>query len=218
MREVTLGPRMGEAYVVRSGLQAGEQVATNGVFSIDAAAQLQGKASMMNPEGIRNDAEHGHDHSQSGEPVPSNDEFKNQFNDLFALYIRIKDALVNEEPAQAGQDAKRFKDALSKMDKDLLQDQARQVWMEKSERIQSAAGRIAGTQSIEDQRQAFSNLTAAFYATIRQFQVENLDGYYQYCPMAFNNKGGYWLSQTEEIRNPYFGESMMTCGSTEETI
>lgn len=50
-REVKLGPLSGDYFVVEEGLYEGEEVVTNGTFSIDAAAQLSGKASMMNPEG-----------------------------------------------------------------------------------------------------------------------------------------------------------------------
>ena len=42
--------------------------------------------------------------------------------------------------------------------------------------------------------------------------------YYQFCPMAINNKGAYWLSELKSIRNPYFGEQMMNCGETKETL
>ena len=48
MREVELGPSLGNAYVILKGLSEGEEVVTNGVFSIDASAQLEGKQSMMN--------------------------------------------------------------------------------------------------------------------------------------------------------------------------
>ncbi|MDR1668029.1 MAG: efflux RND transporter periplasmic adaptor subunit [Bacteroidales bacterium] len=48
LREVELGPSLGDAFVVLSGIDEGEQVVTNGVFSIDASAQLEGKPSMMN--------------------------------------------------------------------------------------------------------------------------------------------------------------------------
>jgi len=50
-REIVLGPQAGNFYVVESGLEEGEEIAVNGVFKIDAAAQLVGKPSMMNPEG-----------------------------------------------------------------------------------------------------------------------------------------------------------------------
>ncbi|MGB8490920.1 MAG: efflux RND transporter periplasmic adaptor subunit [Bacteroidales bacterium] len=51
MREIELGPSLGNSYVVIGGLNAGEEIVTNGTFSVDASAELQGKPSMMNPEG-----------------------------------------------------------------------------------------------------------------------------------------------------------------------
>lgn len=57
-REIELGPETGNYYVVSSGLKPGEEVAVNGVFKIDAAAQLQGLPSMMNPEGTKTKSDH----------------------------------------------------------------------------------------------------------------------------------------------------------------
>ena len=51
IREIGLGPMLGESYVVTDGLEEGEEIVTNGTFSVDAAAQLEGKPSMMNPQG-----------------------------------------------------------------------------------------------------------------------------------------------------------------------
>lgn len=59
-REIVLGPEAGNFYVVASGLHEGEEIAANGVFKIDAAAQLAGKPSMMNPDGGKIST--GHDH------------------------------------------------------------------------------------------------------------------------------------------------------------
>jgi Cu(I)/Ag(I) efflux system membrane fusion protein len=42
--------------------------------------------------------------------------------------------------------------------------------------------------------------------------------YYQYCPMANSDQGAYWLSEIKEIKNPYFGEEMLSCGETRETF
>jgi len=60
MREIELGPALGDGFVVVSGLAEGEEIVTNGTFSVDAAAQLAGKPSMMNPVGGASSA--GHDH------------------------------------------------------------------------------------------------------------------------------------------------------------
>ena len=74
-RELTLGPRAGDYYVVEEGLRAGEMVVTNGSFKIDSALQIQAKPSMMNPQGgspspghrrggESEDAHAGHGHSE----------------------------------------------------------------------------------------------------------------------------------------------------------
>ena len=42
--------------------------------------------------------------------------------------------------------------------------------------------------------------------------------YYQFCPMAFDSKGAYWLSESNSIQNPYFGKKMIDCGETKETL
>jgi Cu(I)/Ag(I) efflux system membrane fusion protein len=62
-REIILGPSAGDFYVVKEGLSEGEEIAVNGVFKIDAAAQLEGKPSMMNPE--RSNISSGRNHSDT---------------------------------------------------------------------------------------------------------------------------------------------------------
>jgi len=70
-REIILGPLAGDYYVVEEGLSAGEEIATNGVFKIDASAQREGKKSMMNPSG--GSAPVGHDHGNSGGTTSEDD-------------------------------------------------------------------------------------------------------------------------------------------------
>jgi Cu(I)/Ag(I) efflux system membrane fusion protein len=50
LREIELGPSLGDAYVVLTGINDGDEIVTNGAFTIDASAQLAGKRSMMNDE------------------------------------------------------------------------------------------------------------------------------------------------------------------------
>ncbi|HHL52195.1 MAG TPA: DUF3347 domain-containing protein, partial [Flammeovirgaceae bacterium] len=54
--------------------------------------------------------------------------------------------------------------------------------------------------------------------SLKMFQVEGLNIYYQFCPMARDGAGANWLSRDKDIRNPYFGEAMLTCGETKETL
>ena len=77
---------------------------------------------------------------------------------------------------------------------------------------------IAKDATLETQREAFAPLSQTLYQSLRQFAVTGLDIYYQYCPMADSDQGAYWLSELQEINNPYFGEAMLKCGETRETL
>jgi Cu(I)/Ag(I) efflux system membrane fusion protein len=56
------------------------------------------------------------------------------------------------------------------------------------------------------------------YKLIKVLHLNTVEMYYQYCPMAEEGKGAYWLSEQPQIKNPYMGKKMLTCGSTKETI
>jgi Cu(I)/Ag(I) efflux system membrane fusion protein len=61
IREIGLGPMLGNSYVVTDGLMEGEEIVTQGTFSVDAAAQLEGKPSMMNQQGGKTNSMPGMD-------------------------------------------------------------------------------------------------------------------------------------------------------------
>ena len=76
---------------------------------------------------------------------------------------------------------------------------------------------ITESKDLETKREALSPLSDQLYQTIKKFQVTT-DGFRQYCPMAFDNQGAFWLSDSDEILNPYFGDAMLTCGNVEEEL
>ena len=83
--------------------------------------------------------------------------------------------------------------------------------------IQDKFKAISAAEDIETQRENFIALSQNMIALVSNFdEIEEI--YIQRCPMANNNKGATWLSRNKEIRNPYFGEQMMTCGETLETL
>lgn len=77
---------------------------------------------------------------------------------------------------------------------------------------------IAENASIENQREHFIILNENMVALAIQIQGLPSTIYIQKCPMANNNKGAIWLSTDEEIRNPYYGDAMLTCGSVIDTL
>jgi len=84
--------------------------------------------------------------------------------------------------------------------------------------VQQSAKQIAATTDLETQRAYFDSLSMHVYEHLEAQREGERTIYKQYCPMAFDNRGAFWLSNAQEIRNPYFGDQMLKCGRVEETI
>ena len=82
---------------------------------------------------------------------------------------------------------------------------------------QKEATKIAQASSLEKQRETFVTLSEAM-AELVEGAVSSGTVYKAYCPMANNNQGATWLSDSKEIRNPYFGDKMLKCGSLKEEL
>lgn len=203
MREITIGPLMGEMYVVEAGLEAGEEIVSNGVFAVDAAAQLSGNYSMMmRPE------------TKTIE-VPTI--FREQITEVADAYFNLKNALVEDDINEAGKAVKQVTTAMEKVDMTQLDGKAHDHWMMLKAQLGDAAARMAGTDDINSLRVHFELLSEAMIETTESFGLEKDKVYKEYCPMAFDNEGGYWLSEIGDIRNPYFGDAMLNCGEIVET-
>ena len=228
-REVVLGPEAGAFYVVAEGLEEGEEIAVNGVFKIDAAAQLQGLPSMMNPDG--GVVSTGHNHG--GEPMSQGEmekmekpvvrvnvsaDFKKQLTEVYKKYLIMKDAFIASDAHKVMTAATELEGALKKVDMGLLKGDAHMAWMEYLKVIEKSTSSISKLMDIEKQRSEFVKFNIAFYKSIKAFGLSDVTAYYQYCPMADKDKGAYWFSNSEEIRNPYFGDMMLGCGENRETI
>jgi hypothetical protein len=85
-------------------------------------------------------------------------------------------------------------------------------------KIRSNAEHIAATEEASQQRNHFNTLSGHVYEVVKATNANKATLYRQFCPMAMNNKGAYWLSTKKEINNPYFGEKMLHCGSVKETL
>ena len=245
IREIGLGPMLGESYVITDGLNEGEEIVTRGTFSVDAAAQLEGKPSMMNPRGGKTssmpgmimpgdaspgDSKPANDTSMAGmdmsgdnsEETPKkmdvNMDFIMQLNTVFDRYITLKNSLVKSDIKEAAKTANEVQNALSKVDMKLLTDDSHMKWMDISGNLDKQIKLIAASGEIEEQRMAFSNFSNQFYKAVKTFGLMGKTAYYQFCPMAFESKGAYWLSESKTIQNPYYGEKMMDCGETKETL
>ncbi len=221
-REITLGPETGDHYVVENGLTEGEEIAVNGVFSIDASAQLSGKVSMMNPAEVEPVAGTGSalktgSISQARGKLTS-PSFAGQLSLVFDQYLQMKNAFIRSDPDQVKKSAAGVSASLKKVREDLLKGDEKAYWMSISRRLETAIGEIEKDKEIEKQREAFSLVSTALYEAAVRFGTGREKAFYQFCPMAVGNRGAYWISETAEIVNPYFGEDMRSCGETRDTL
>jgi membrane fusion protein, copper/silver efflux system len=203
MREIVTGPRLGDMYIVENGLDAGEEIVTNGVFAVDASAQLSGNFSMMTRPPVKT------------MEVPAT--FQSQLTGLANEYFIIKHALVESDPSKTSAAARGFLNALSSVDMSLLDEKAHDRWMALLPGLREMSGEIGTTTDLEEQREHFEHLSMGMIEAVEYFGLQLDRVYKMYCPMAFDDEGAYWLSDINEIRNPYFGDAMLACGVIEQT-
>lgn len=337
-REIVLGPRAGDYYLVRRGLSEGEMVVTKGNFKLDAELQIYAKPSMMTPGGgggggghdhggstpakdgekpsmpgmglsslaqsqlhavlaaakaadqavqgedlaqvrtafaelkdsvetveadqfkdhsallwkeyamfLGNDGEEGATidtlpqardllallsehtasmqkamglaHGQHSEAKPSiNSEFLEQLGSVVSAYLILQDELVKSDPEKASTSVVSALTALDKVDMTLVTGEDHMDWMKHAGNLKTGLSAIAKEEALADMRKAFSPLSDDMMATIQRFgsPAERL---YQFrCPMALGGEGATWIQGDKETRNPYYGDSMLKCGSVIDTL
>ena len=228
IREITLGNKNGSTYEVLSGLKNGDEIVTNGTFTVDAAAQLQGKKSMMNKKGgIAITGHEGHvamngsvnkDTKNNSVRLEVSKEFQKQLNEVFIKYIALKDAFVKEESNNIISQSEKIGAILSKVDIKLLENkEAQTFWMSLEKQLRVAVSSILKTTAIKEQRNHFKQVSASLIEALQVFGV-NEKVFVAFCPMADSNKGAYWLSIEKKVINPYFGNKMLTCGEVKQVI
>ena len=128
---------------------------------------------------------------------------KEQLEGMLSGYFSVKNALVKT-------DAKEAKSAAEELLAGLGDGMSELTKLVKA---------MTETEDVEKIRADFDQLSASMYAMVKA-NPSKAEGavYKQYCPMAFNNKGAFWLSSESEIRNPYFGDKMLKCGKVQEEL
>lgn len=204
MRSVELGLPLNDAFVIEKGLEEGEEIAVQGVFSIDAAAQLSGKTSMMSAD------------KGEGDQIDISDDAKAELNPLYTKYFELKDALTEDDFETAKAKVEELKAVFGKIDMKAFKDDTHEKWMSYHGKMEKVLEHIHHHDNIEDLRKNFIALSDWMIQVTETFSPISETLYLQHCPMADNDKGADWLSKEEPIVNPYFGESMLSCGEVKK--
>ncbi len=141
----------------------------------------------------------------------------NPLQSVFNAYFEVKDALVKTDSNIASVKATALLTAINDVKMDKLDKDAHTVWMKVVSSLKEDAEHIAATKDVKQQRENFITLSKNIYDVIKVSKLA-APTYYQFCPMANGGKGANWLSKESAVKNPYFGNRMLTCGKIVETI
>ncbi|MAT54224.1 MAG: mercury transporter [Saprospirales bacterium] len=169
--------------------------------------------------GMNMSAGHG-DHNHSEMTASANKgtaQNQSQLKAVFDNYFSVKDALIKTDAATASAKAAELAASLKAVDMNKLSAEEHTAWMKVMQDLTANAESISKSKDVAKQRSAFAALSEGIY-TLAKVSKQDTPVYYQHCPMYNGGKGANWLSKENEVKNPYYGSQMLTCGSTVETI
>jgi len=143
---------------------------------------------------------------------------KSQINDILVKYLDVVKALAEDNAEGAKTAAKTLTANLAKFDMSKLMGEQMDFYHVQEVKLSQALKGIDESIGIEEIRTELAVVSDSVYALVKAYDANKTEIYYDFCPMANNNEGAYWLSDLKEIRNPYMGQSMPHCGSVQETI
>lgn len=235
-REVELGPRAGDYYVIHDGVDTGEQVVYHGNFRLDSEMQLQDRFSMMNREpgtgpspghdhGGMDDHEdmeeqqmedHEHDEEMQEHDGPLegvSEDFRREFRELLDHYLEGYFAFFESEDQAAVEAFERFAGQLEAIGEHRMDGDAHMQWMQDYEALSEQIEALLDAGDIDERRDRFAGLSGVLIEALRHYGMDD-ELHVQYCPM----EDAEWLSSEEQIRNPFMPEDMPGCGEVSETL
>ena len=133
-------------------------------------------------------------------------------------YLHVKNALVNNSGDEAASGGKAMADAITKVDKSLFTADQKKVYDDIEEDLKEHAEHIGKSSGdIKHQREHFVMMSEDVYDLVKAFGGGQAL-YHDHCPMANDGKGAMWLSETRQVKNPYFGGKMNECVNVQEVI
>jgi Cu(I)/Ag(I) efflux system membrane fusion protein len=221
-REVVLGPRAGESYVVLSGLEEGEQVVTSGAFKLDSEMQIRAKRSMMDPgageaQPVRMPAE-GPDNERPFGHITTGSVALRELGPVYGAYFDVQMALARDDHAKA---VAAYKDLVKKteaVDMTLFKRPAHGIWMDISAKMKKYAAEGAESKDIKAARDSFYHLSKAVIELQERIGHPGGDFFLTFCPMARDNAGAFWIQEVDTVYNSFYGAAMLRCGSIEKRL
>lgn len=163
--------------------------------------------------------------STETEPTPTevvkvelSESVKSNVAQLLEGYFAIKDAMVTSDPAIVKAASDSLLAQITVFDTNGLDETIAARLTSEIDAIRYGAQNISEAEGIDAQREYLPALTENMITLVSGYAITDVPVYKQYCPMAFGNKGASWLSDSDSVINPYFGDVMLRCGEVTETL
>jgi Cu(I)/Ag(I) efflux system membrane fusion protein len=209
-REVALGARVGEEYIVRAGLARGERVVTHGAFALDSDLQIRGNLSLMaRPDDTTRPA--------GSDPIELDAQARASLRPVLTGYLDVGEALAADDLAGALERARAWRASLGEVA--LEGHAAAQAWGSWSRRLDADLARLAGAPDLGAARAHFSEITGLYDELLGRFG-NPLERPIRkaYCPMVRGDQGDHWYQRAEQVDNVYFGDQMRRCGEIQRVV
>ncbi len=206
-REIIPGAENSQFVWVKEGLQEGEEVLINSVFKVDAAAQLAGLPSLMNPPLRHSDLQ-----SDASKFMLSH------LSQITSIYLELQNALSKDSLLLANALSNKIRNVMLKLNTLNLQTEERMYYEIVLSDIDKKLSNPAPKQNIMELREDFYEISELIIKLNYRYKQNEIPLYLAYCPMANNSAGAYWLSRDKIIANPYFGKSMLRCGEVRDSL
>ena len=143
---------------------------------------------------------------------------KTEMEQVIDAYLQLKDALVKDDETLADNAVSLMAEKILAVIPTKLEGKGLEAWQNHQALYESKLKEMQHIKGLDDKRSYFSHISEIMYCTIKSFGLKEGDLFAIFCPMAFDNKGAYWISDSKIIQNPYMGAKMPTCGEIKEEL
>lgn len=143
---------------------------------------------------------------------------KMQLNGFLTDYFALNQELIEDNQDGAKAAAMKLSETISKFDMTKLMGEQMDFYHLQVDKLNEGLKGISASTDIEETRIELSTISEGIYALVKAYHPNESDLYVQFCPMAKNGAGATWISNTNEVINPYMGQRMLKCGRTQETL
>lgn len=151
-------------------------------------------------------------------PVPADTVLSNQLGDIYHDYLSIESAFIANDQVKVAIVSSTMADKVDKVDTAHVAEQDRLRWLSRVRMLHECLDSMRTGATMDDQLKQFSKLSSTMYVVLTEFGLKGGTVYRQFCPMAFNEQGAFWLSNDSAINNPYLFKTMPNCGETKEVL